>query len=168
MSHSNDPLTHFNDDGLPKMVDVGGKQVTQRSAVAKSRISMAGETRSRIQSQSMAKGDVLQTAIIAGIQAAKQTSLLIPMCHIVPLDGVDISVQWLDTGELEFTVAVQATARTGVEMEALVAASTAALTVYDMCKAIDRGMTVTHIGLWHKSGGKSGDFNRSTNQNLAP
>jgi cyclic pyranopterin phosphate synthase len=144
------------------MVDVGSKPVTQRRALAKSCISMKPETRALIQSNALAKGNVLQTAVIAGIQAAKQTSLLIPMCHVLPLDSVNITFQWIGSDCLEFAVEVSATARTGVEMEAMVAASTAALTVYDMCKAIDRDMTVTQIALWQKSGGKSGQYVRTS------
>jgi cyclic pyranopterin monophosphate synthase len=158
---SNQPLTHLDSKGQPHMVDVGAKEITQRRAVAKSRLQMRWETRQAIENQEIAKGNVISTAILAGIQAAKYTWQLIPLCHILPLDGVEFSHEWISNTELQFIVTVRSTGRTGVEMEALVAASTAALTVYDMCKSKDREMTITHVALWEKSGGKSGAFVRT-------
>jgi cyclic pyranopterin monophosphate synthase len=157
---SHQPLTHLDSSGQPKMVDVGQKDISQRRAVAKSRLQMRSETRQAIEDQAISKGNVMTIAILAGIQAAKNTSLLIPLCHVLPLDGVDFEYQWLSNTELELTATVRSTGRTGVEMEALVAASTAALTVYDMCKSIDRDMQIIHVALWAKSGGKSGDYSR--------
>jgi cyclic pyranopterin phosphate synthase len=139
-------FSHLDADGQAQMVDVGGKTTTDRVAIAKSRLK--------------AKGDVLNVARIAGIQAAKQTSLLIPLCHLLPLDQVALRSEWLAPDELEWTAEVRCSGKTGVEMEALVAASVAALTVYDMAKALDRSMHVTHVGLWHKAGGAGGRYAR--------
>jgi len=142
------------------MVDVGGKVATDRVAVAKSRLSMRIETASLIRQGNGPKGEVLLTAKIAGIQAAKQTSQLIPLCHSIGLDLVDLSAEWVDDNVLEWTATVKVFAKTGVEMEAMVAASIAALAVYDMCKAVDQTMEVTHVGLWFKDGGVRGMFRR--------
>ena len=152
-------LTHFNEQGRAKMVDVTGKTVTCRTAVAKGEIHMSRETLGRIRSGTVKKGDVLAVAQVAGIQAAKHTWELIPMCHPLPLTGIDISFALLEEPfRVEITAAVTCTGVTGVEMEALTAVSSAALTIYDMCKAIQKDMRIEHIRLLSKSGGKSGDF----------
>lgn len=154
-------FTHFNENGDARMVDVGAKAVTLRLAIAKSRIRMKIATVEAIRSSTIGKGDVLAVARIAGIQAAKQTSNLIPLCHLLPLEKVDLKSEWVSSTELEWTAEVRTTAKTGVEMEALVAASVASLTVYDMCKALDKSMEIVHTGLWFKDGGKSGRFERT-------
>jgi cyclic pyranopterin monophosphate synthase len=153
-------FTHFNESGDVRMVDVGSKAVTLRLAIAKSRIRMSPATVEAIRSSAIGKGDVLAVARIAGIQAAKQTSNLIPLCHLLPLEKVDLKCEWLSATELEWTAEVRTNAKTGVEMEALVAASIASLTVYDMCKAFDKSIEIVHTGLWFKDGGKSGRFER--------
>jgi cyclic pyranopterin phosphate synthase len=151
-------LTHLDDDGRAHMVDVGGKPVTERSATARARVAMRAETLRMIVEGQAKKGDVFSVARIAGIMAAKRTSELIPLCHPLPLTQVSIEL----APDGEDGVAITATARTrgqtGVEMEALTAASVAALTVYDMCKAVDRGMRVDGLRVVEKSGGASGDF----------
>ena len=153
-------LTHFNEQGRAKMVDVTGKTVTCRIAVAKGEIHMSRETLGRIRTGTVKKGDVLAVAQVAGIQAAKHTWELIPMCHPLPLTGIDISFALLEEPfRVEITAAVTCTGVTGVEMEALTAVSAAALTIYDMCKAIQKDMRIEHIRLLSKSGGKSGDYN---------
>jgi cyclic pyranopterin phosphate synthase len=155
-------LSHLDAEGRARMVDVGGKPVTRRLCVARGAVRMAPETLARIAEGRIAKGDVLATARIAGIQAAKRTDEWIPLCHSLSLDGVDIEL----LPEPEYSrVRIEATARaqakTGVEMEALVAVSAAALVIYDMCKAIDRGMVVEAVHLVSKSGGKSGTWQRN-------
>lgn len=152
-------LTHFNDQGRARMVDVTGKAVTHRTAIARGEIHMNGETFSRIQAGTIKKGDVLAVAQVAGIQAAKHTWELIPMCHPLPLTGVDISFSLLENPfRVEITAQVTCSGVTGVEMEALTAVSAAALTIYDMCKAVQKDMRMEHIRLLSKSGGKSGDY----------
>jgi cyclic pyranopterin phosphate synthase len=153
-------LTHIGPDGLPTMVDVGAKQTTRRVAVAKSRLAMMRETAQVIQKGNGPKGEALLTAKLAGIQAAKQTAQLIPLCHTIGLEQVDLKAEWVSETVLEWTATVSVFAKTGVEMEAMVAASIAALTVYDMCKAIDQRMEITHTGLWFKEGGSRGVFKR--------
>jgi cyclic pyranopterin phosphate synthase len=166
-------LTHFDADGASHMVDVGSKDVTTRTARALGRVEMAAETLRIIRQRRAAKGDVLEVARLAGIMAAKRTADLIPLCHQLPLDAVSIafaypgdrtandnSVAIEDTATLEIEATVRVTARTGVEMEALTAVSVAALTVYDMCKSVDREMTIRSIQLAEKSGGRSGHFVR--------
>jgi cyclic pyranopterin phosphate synthase len=153
-------LSHIGADGTPTMVNVGEKAVTLRIAVAKSRLKMLEETAEVIRQGDGPKGEVLLTAKIAGIQAAKQTSQLIPLCHALLLDQVELCCDWIDSRVLEWTATVRVSAKTGVEMEAMVAASIAALTVYDMCKAIDQKMEITHVGLWFKDGGTRGLFKR--------
>ncbi|MDG2049954.1 MAG: cyclic pyranopterin monophosphate synthase MoaC [Myxococcota bacterium] len=155
------PLTHLDAQGRARMVDVGEKPVTHRLAVAQGEVHMRPETLSRIVEGTVAKGDVLATARIAGIQAAKKTSDWIPLAHPLPLDAVEVSLTPdPERALLRVQAQVQTHWRTGVEMEALVAVSAAALTVYDMCKAIDRGMHVESVGLLRKRGGRSGDFDR--------
>lgn len=152
-------LTHFNEQGRAKMVDVTGKTVTCRTAVAKGEIHMSRETLGRIRAGTVKKGDVLAVAQVAGIQAAKHAWELIPMCHPLPLTGIDISFALLEEPfRVEITATVTCTGVTGVEMEALTAVSAAALTIYDMCKAIQKDMRIEHIRLLSKSGGKSGDY----------
>lgn len=155
-------FTHFNEQGRARMVDVGNKGETRRTAVAAARVLVNAETFRLIQSGGVKKGDVLTVAQIAGIMGAKRTPELIPMCHPILIDGVDLS---LSLDEERFSVEIRATVRcdgrTGVEMEALTAASVAALTVYDMCKAVQRDMVITDIRLLSKSGGVHGDFARS-------
>ena len=154
-------LTHFNAAGRARMVDVTEKNETDRVAEAGGRISMAPETLSRIEAGTIGKGDVLAVAQVAGIMAAKKTWELIPMCHPLLLSGIDISFS-LDrvSAAIEIRASVKTTGRTGVEMEALSAVTGAALTIYDMCKAIDRGMCVENIRLLRKSGGRSGLYER--------
>ncbi|WP_459556464.1 cyclic pyranopterin monophosphate synthase [Lacunimicrobium album] len=156
------PLTHFDETGASRMVDVGEKGVTQRVAVAEATVRMQAETLLKIQDKAFAKGDVLEVARLAGIMGAKQTSHLIPLCHPLPLEGVTVGFEMTSERTVQITATVKVTAKTGVEMEALTAVTTAALTVYDMCKAIDRGMEITDVRLVSKSGGKSGDFTRTT------
>ncbi|MCL2112365.1 MAG: cyclic pyranopterin monophosphate synthase MoaC [Streptococcaceae bacterium] len=153
-----DELTHFNGQGRAKMVDVTEKTVTKRVATATTTIIMQAETLKRIKEGKVKKGDVLAVAQTAGIMAAKRTSELIPMCHFLPLSGVDIN--FVDDGvdRLTLTATVKTVNQTGVEMEALTAVQIAALTVYDMCKAMDRGMQITECHLVEKMGGKSGHF----------
>ncbi len=142
------------------MVDVGGKGATRRTAVARSRISMSLDAANAIRTNSNSKGDCLQVARIAAIQATKQTSNLIPLCHMILIDSVEVQHEWLSEHELEWRITVRSTGSTGVEMEALTAVSIAALTVYDMCKAIDRTMTISSVMLLSKTGGIRGDFQR--------
>jgi cyclic pyranopterin phosphate synthase len=154
-------LTHLDESGRARMVDVSDKDETRREATARAVVEMQLETARLIASGSVAKGDVLAVAQVAGVMAAKRTPDLIPLCHPLPITGVDMSFNLdVDSARLEIRATVRVTGRTGVEMEALTAASVAALTVYDMCKAVDRGMTITNIELTHKSGGKSGEFIR--------
>ncbi|QQS12756.1 MAG: cyclic pyranopterin monophosphate synthase MoaC [Rhodospirillales bacterium] len=152
-------LTHFDAAGNARMVDVGDKAATERMAVARASVRMLPETLQLIQDKGMRKGDVLAVAQLAGIMAAKRTPDLIPLCHPLALTSVAVT---LSCDAARSSVDIEATCklsgRTGVEMEALTAASVAALTVYDMCKAVDRAMTITEIRLVHKSGGKSGVF----------
>lgn len=155
-----DKLTHFNEQGRAHMVDVSDKKETKRIAVAKSQIQMRPETLKRIQEGSVDKGDVLAVAQIAGIMAAKKTADIIPMCHPLPLTGIDIAFEVVSDEILSFQVTVKTTGVTGVEMEALTAAQTVGLTIYDMCKAMDRGMILGPTYLEHKQGGKSGDYHR--------
>ncbi len=163
------PLTHFNEEGRARMVDVGEKDVTERTAVAEGTVHMKPETLRLIKEGQIKKGDVLAVAQVAGVMGAKKTADLIPMCHPLALTHVDIGfTDRLDpdpaTGLSSITVraTVKVTGKTGVEMEALTAVTHAALTIYDMCKAADKGMIFNNIGLVHKSGGKSGTFNRDT------
>jgi len=150
-------LTHFDASGRARMVDVSGKPDTARQAIAKGEVVMQPETLAMIREGRMAKGDVLAVAQVAGIMGAKKTGDIIPMCHPLPLTGVSLS---FDLDEQQSRVLITATAKTigktGVEMEALTAVAVAALTIYDMCKAVDRGMRLGNIRLVHKSGGKSG------------
>ena len=154
-------FTHFNDQGRARMVDVGEKPLSQRTAVAAARVLVNDHTFSLIQSGGMKKGDVLTVAQIAGIMGAKRTPDIIPMCHPILMDGIDLEL-YLDEGRksVEIRAAVSCDGRTGVEMEALTAVSTAALTVYDMCKAVQKDMVITDIRLLSKTGGVHGDYLR--------
>lgn len=151
-------FTHLDDRGAARMVDVGEKAVTRRRAVARGRVRMQPQTLAKIRDGAVAKGDVFQVARLAGIQAAKRTGDLIPLCHPLGLDSVrvDLCPEGEDAVLIEAEVTVEA--RTGVEMEALTAVSIAALTLYDMCKAVDKSMVLDAIHLVEKSGGRSGDF----------
>jgi len=152
---------HFDDEGRPRMVDITEKGVTRREAVASGMISLKSETFQMIVQKRVKKGDVLEVAKIAGILAAKRTSELIPMCHPISITFVDI---FFHPNPTESAIAIESKVRTvgktGVEMEALTAVSVAALTIYDMCKSVDRGMVISDIGLRKKSGGKSGNYDR--------
>ena len=157
-----DELTHVDGRGRARMVDVADKDVTRRVCVARGEVRMAPETLTKIAEGRVPKGDVLATARIAGIQSAKRTDEWIPLCHSLPLDGVEIELlPDRERSLVAIEARVQVHARTGVEMEALVAACAAGLTIYDMCKAIDRGMTLEAVRLVRKSGGKSGEWKRS-------
>lgn len=155
-------LTHFNDQGQAHMVDVGGKQNTHRIAIAEGRIDMQPATLEKILQGNHKKGDVLGIARIAGIMAAKKTADLIPLCH--PLALTSVEVDFTHSSEqscLQCTARVETHGQTGVEMEALTAVQISLLTIYDMCKAVDKGMSMHAIQLMHKSGGKSGEWNRT-------
>jgi cyclic pyranopterin phosphate synthase len=155
-------LTHFDKDGKAAMVDVGAKPETERVAVARGRVTMKPETLALVKAGEMGKGDVLGVARLAGIMAAKRTSELIPLCHPLALSSVALDLTLDEAGSaVEIEAKVKLTGRTGVEMEALTAVSVAALTVYDMCKAVDRSMTISDIRLVRKSGGKSGTYEAS-------
>lgn len=154
-------LTHIDEQGKVKMVDTSSKSITARRAVASARVLMSPETVASVKAHQTPKGDPLEAARLAGIMAAKRTADLIPLCHPLPLTHVDVQANVEETGVfLEAEVATNA--QTGVEMEALTAVSVAALTVYDMCKALDKGITITDIRLESKTGGKSGDYQRKS------
>ncbi len=162
-------LSHFDDQGASRMVNVGEKSVTRRTAAATGRVVMNPATRERIQRHGFEKGDVLEVARLAGIMAAKRTSDWIPLCHPLALESVEIEFGFPEhKGTVEIIARVQVEAKTGVEMEALTAVSATALTIYDMCKAIDRGMTIEEIALQEKTGGRSGHFVRQTPNKDAP
>ncbi|KKC39242.1 molybdenum cofactor biosynthesis protein MoaC [Devosia epidermidihirudinis] len=153
-------LTHLNAKGEAHIVDIGDKAVTQRRAVAQARINALPATVTAIMGGALKKGDALAVARVAGIMAAKKTSDLIPLCHPIPLTKVSVDIEADGETTILIHATAQTTGQTGVEMEALVAASATALTLYDMAKAIDRAMTITDICVLEKSGGKSGDFTR--------
>ncbi|WP_338466054.1 cyclic pyranopterin monophosphate synthase MoaC [Novosphingobium sp. ZN18A2] len=150
-------LTHLDDAGNARMVDIGGKAETHRVAVAAGRIAMSQEALAAVREGTVAKGDVLATARIAGIMAAKKTGELIPLCHPLSLDAVSVDFTFPD-GAIEATATASLTGRTGVEMEAITAVSVALLTIYDMAKAIDKGMVIESVRLIEKRGGKSGTW----------
>ncbi len=152
-------LSHVDPQGRAKMVDVGAKQATQRQASAKAIVKLGRLAAAAVRSNEIAKGDVLAVARIAGISAAKRTDELIPLCHSLPLDSLEVEFGW-NANDLHITAIARVTAKTGVEMEALTACSVAALTVYDMCKAVDKSIEIKTIHLVAKSGGKSGDYRR--------
>ncbi|MNB80782.1 Cyclic pyranopterin monophosphate synthase accessory protein [compost metagenome] len=151
-------MTHFNEQGRARMVDVSGKEITSRIAAARSQVKMAPDTLAAIKTGTIGKGDVLAVAQVAGIMAAKKTSDWIPMCHPLPLTGIDIAFTDNNKDELYIEATVKTTGRTGVEMEALTAVSATALTVYDMCKALQKDMVIGPTLLVSKSGGKNGDY----------
>ena len=153
-------LTHLDDTGAARMVDVSGKSDTQRRAVASGRVTMSAEAATAIRDGAAAKGDVLAVARVAGIMAAKRTGDLIPLCHPLPITSVAIDLTPDDTG-ITAIATVTTTGKTGVEMEAMTAVSVALLTIYDMAKAVDKGMTIGNVRLLEKSGGKSGDWTAS-------
>jgi cyclic pyranopterin phosphate synthase len=155
-------LTHFNDQGQAHMVDVSSKEITHRKAVAAGRICMHRTTLDMIRQGDHSKGDVLAIARIAGIMAAKRTSDLVPLCHPIMLTRINIDFDIdLEHPGVNCVVTTKTSERTGVEMEALAGVQVALLTIYDMCKSVDRGMEMSEIRLVHKSGGKSGDWNRT-------
>lgn len=153
-------FTHLDAHGASRMVDVGAKPISRRTAIASGRVRMAAETLQRIRGEKMEKGNVLEVARLSGIMAAKRTGEWIPLCHPLPLDSVELTFSFADDCCLGIGARVSTTAKTGVEMEALVAVSAAALTIYDMCKAIDREMVIENVQLEAKTGGASGDFQR--------
>ena len=155
-------LTHFNQSGEAHMVDVGHKDVTHRMAKAKGRIVMQAETLKLILEGHHKKGDVLGIARIAGIMAAKKTAELIPLCHPLPITHIQIDLEPVDNSTIQCIAVVETDGKTGVEMEALNATQVTLLTIYDMCKAVDRGMTIEGVCLLEKSGGKSGDWMRDS------
>ncbi|MCA1032898.1 cyclic pyranopterin monophosphate synthase MoaC [Bacillus timonensis] len=161
-------FTHFNDQGRAKMVDIVDKNETVRIAIAKSSIEVNKAIYDKITNNEIKKGDVLAVAQVAAIMAAKKTADIIPMCHPLALKGVDVSFEWIiketDEYHLEITTEVKTKGSTGVEMEALTAASVCALTIYDMCKAVDKGMVIGPTYLLEKTGGKNGDFKREINR----
>jgi cyclic pyranopterin phosphate synthase len=155
-------LTHIDDEGRAKMVDTSDKAISTRRAVASARVLMSAETVPGDSRKPDPKGDPLETARLAGVMAAKRTAELIPLCHPLPLTHVDVRAELQETG-VYLEAEVSTNAQTGVEMEALTAVSLAALTVYDMCKALDKSMTITDLRLELKTGGKSGDYRREAN-----
>jgi cyclic pyranopterin phosphate synthase len=157
-------LSHFDDSGASRMVDVGDKPVTKRVAKAVGYITMEPETLTLILDKQVAKGDVFEVARLAGIMATKRTAELIPLCHLLNLESSELNFEPVDSRTVRIEGKVALNGRTGVEMEALCAVSVAALTIYDMCKSVDRGMTIGPIGLAEKSGGKSGHFVRELKQ----
>ncbi len=159
MSRKRPALTHVDARGRVRMVDVGEKAVTAREAIARGSIAMSAEARRLIRSGRVKKGDPLQTARLAGVLAAKQTSALIPLCHSLPLSGIDVELTPTRRG-YDIAARVKTTAQTGVEMEALTAVAVAALTVYDMLKAVDKTMVIGDIRLEYKAGGRSGTYRR--------
>lgn len=160
MSDPDEPLTHLDEHGEARMVDVGDKTPTRRRALAAGRIRMQPATLAAIRASTHAKGDVLAVARIAGIQAGKDTARWIPLCHPLPLDSVEVHFERIGEDVIEVRAEARTTARTGVEMEALTAVSAALLTVYDMCKGMDRAMEIESIHLLEKEGGRSGRWRR--------
>jgi len=154
-----DGFTHLNEDGDARMVDVGAKNITSRVAIAAADLRVDEEVRSRLFSGDLPKGDALGVARIAAIMAAKQAASLIPLCHPIPIDGVDAVIHETEDGA-RVEVTARTTAKTGIEMEAMTAASVGALTLYDMVKGLDRAAEIGPVRLLHKSGGKSGEWNR--------
>jgi len=154
-------LTHFDAEGGSRMVDVSSKDVTERSATASGLVRMEPATLVLIRDRSLSKGDVFEVARLAGIMAAKRVGDLIPLCHPLGVDGVRVDFEAVDDSTVKVEASVTVRGRTGVEMEALMAVSVAALTIYDMCKAVDRGMVIDRVRLEAKSGGRSGEYRRS-------
>ncbi|ADZ91543.1 cyclic pyranopterin monophosphate synthase MoaC [Marinomonas mediterranea] len=152
-------LTHLDAKGNAHMVDVGNKQITERSATARALVEMKPETLAKVIAGGLPKGDVLATVRIAGIQAAKKTPDLIPLCHPLMLTKITLDIEPINESQIEIRCTCKLSGKTGVEMEALTGASVAALTLYDMCKAVDKGITIKETGLLTKTGGKSGNWN---------
>jgi len=161
MSNAHEGFTHLDPQGRARMVDVTPKEPTHRRALARGRVEMTAETASAVARGAIAKGDVLGVARVAGIQAAKRTSDLIPLCHPLMLGAVSVNFEIGDT-YVDIDASVESVGRTGVEMEALTACSIAALTIYDMCKSLDKSMTIGQVALWEKTGGKSGNYHRDS------
>ena len=159
-------LTHFDEHGASRMVDVSAKPESARAARASGLVRMEPATLALILDRRLAKGDVLDVARLAGIMAAKRTGDLIPLCHPLGLDAVEVALTAVDDRTLRIEATVKVHGRTGVEMEALTAVSVAALTVYDMCKAVDRGMTIDRVRLDEKSGGRSGHYRRAESEDV--
>lgn len=153
-------LTHFDEHGVSRMVDVGSKPLSERTARASARVKLSSGTATMIRDKSVAKGDVFEVARLAAIMAAKRTGELIPLCHPLPLTAIFVDMTW-DENDVLIDAVVKTVARTGVEMEAMTAASVAALTIYDMVKAVDREVVITDIRLEEKTGGVHGPFRRS-------
>jgi len=156
----NDELTHIDENGKAQMVDVGNKEDTKRSATASGKVSMSSETIEALKKQELQKGDVLGVARVAGIQAAKKTSDLIPLCHPLAVNFASVNFR-IQESHVEIEATVKTSGKTGVEMEALTACSVTALTIYDMCKAMDKSITIDEVKLLEKTGGKSGNWKRS-------
>ncbi|MDH3718803.1 MAG: cyclic pyranopterin monophosphate synthase MoaC [Planctomycetota bacterium] len=156
-------LSHFDDEGASRMVDVGDKDITDRTARASGSVRMAAQTLTLLQSQQLPKGNVVEIARVAGIMAAKRTSELIPLCHPIPLNSVAVDIRFADQRTVAIEATVKTRSRTGVEMEALTAVSVAALTIYDMCKSVDKAITLDAIRLEEKRGGRSGHYVRDQN-----
>ena len=157
-------LSHFDESGASRMVDVGHKNVTKRIARASAVVSMKPETLRLIQNREFAKGDVFEVARLAGIMATKRTADLIPLCHPLGLDSAKVDFKVMDESHVKVEAEVSVTGKTGVEMEAMTAVSVASLTIYDMCKSVDRSMSIGSIQLMEKSGGKSGHYKRDESQ----
>jgi cyclic pyranopterin phosphate synthase len=153
-------LSHLREDGSLAMVDVGGKAVTARTARAEAFVRLSEDAANALRGATLAKGDALAAAQLAGIMAAKRTGELIPLAHPIPLGAVDVAFGWDEPATLRIESRATTVGQTGVEMEAMVAASVAALTIYDMCKALDKGIVVERVRLIEKTGGKSGDWRR--------
>ncbi len=161
MSDPNDPVTHIDAHGKIRMVDVSDKSVTERTATATAVVTLKPAVLRKLLAGELQKGEALTVAKLAGISAAKRTGELIPLCHSLPLEWVDVTCDNVDDNHLKITATARTTARTGVEMEALTAAAVAALTIYDMAKAADKSIVIGPVQLEHKSGGRSGEFRRS-------
>lgn len=156
---AHDGFTHLDPQGRARMVDVTQKEPTHRRAIAKGRVTMTPDTASAVARGAISKGDVLSVARVAGIQAAKKTSELIPLCHPLLIGAVNVNFE-IDEAHIDIEASVETVGLTGVEMEALTACSVAALTIYDMCKSMDKGMAICDVALWEKTGGKSGPYQR--------
>lgn len=161
MAFEHDGFTHLDQKGRARMVDVTQKEATHRRAIAKGRVEMTPDTASSVARGAIAKGDVLSVARVAGIQAAKRTSELIPLCHPLLIGAVNVNFE-IGDAHIDIEASVETVGLTGVEMEALTACSVAALTIYDMCKSLDKSMTISSVALWEKIGGKSGSYHRDT------
>jgi len=160
---AHDEFTHLDPQGRARMVDVTQKEPTHRRAIARGRVHMTADTASSVARGAIAKGDVLSVARVAGIQAAKKTADLIPLCHPLLIGAVNVNFELADE-HIDIEASVETVGMTGVEMEALTACSVAALTIYDMCKSLDKSMTISEVALWEKTGGKSGAYHREASR----